>query len=89
MNLELLDMLEEHIKSFRDEAKLKKLKEAYDNLIQDDDSLFYSFILGSLYGSCLFIGDSYSSKELSEKEETEFNQWFYNHVKGLKIEKSL
>jgi hypothetical protein len=85
MDLELLDMLEEHIQSFRDERKIKALKEACNNLVESNESVPYSFLIGSLYGSCLFIRESYSSKKRSVDDEKEFNQWFYNHIKGLEL----
>lgn len=85
MDLELLDMLEEHIQSYRDETKIKALKEAYCNNVDGDDSMSYSFLIGSMYGSCAFIRDSYSSKKRSIKDEIAFNEWFYNHVKGLDL----
>ena len=87
MDLELLDMLEEHIQSFRDEAKIKAMMDACKMLIEKDDPASYSFLIGSLYGSCLFIRDSYSSKKQTENDEIAFNEMLYIHVKGLNISK--
>ena len=87
MDLELLDMLEEHIQAYSDLAKINAHKEAFNKLVQDDDSLSSVFLLGSLYGSCHFILESYSSRKPSEKDEAEFIQWLYNHIKGLNLTK--
>ena len=85
MDPELLEMLEEHIQSFRDEAYVTTLREACSRLVNSDDSEDYSFLIGSLYGSCLFIRDSYSSKPRSKEDENAFNEWFYSHVNGLDL----
>ena len=85
MDPELLEMLEEHIHSFRDEAYVTTLREACSRLVNSDDSEDYSFLIGSLYGSCLFIRDSYSSKPRSKEDENAFNEWFYSHVNGLDL----
>lgn len=82
MDPELLDMLDELVQSYRSEDKIRNLKDSFKRLVEDPDVAF-SFLIGCLYGSCLYIVESYSSKTFNEKEEKELTEIIYNYIKDV------
>ena len=83
MDPELLDMLAEHIQSYRNEEKIRYLRDSFERLVEDPDASFFSYLMGCLYGSCLFLVESYTSKTFTEKEEKQLNEIINTQIKGV------
>jgi hypothetical protein len=70
---ELMETVIEIIQSYSDESNLKSLLEFWKRIenVSNDDCL-KSFLMGSVYGQCLFLFKSYYKKEcLNRKRDFE------------------
>jgi hypothetical protein len=84
MDAELVEMLEEEFQRYSDDAKIAELLNTWKNLGLDfDEKCVKVFMIGSVYGSCLFILNSFNNYSSDEKIKEEFVKTFYSHIRGL------
>ncbi len=83
MDVELVEMLEEEFQRYSDETRINELLNVWKDLGLDfNENCIKSFMIGSVYGSCLFILNSFNTYK-SDKKKVEFVRIFYSHMKGL------
>ena len=80
MDPDLLQIFEELYKSYKDQDKIKQITQMCETL-RGKKGNKHDFLIGSFYGSSLYLFETFSSNEVNNKEE--FNNLLKNHVEGL------
>ena len=84
MDAELVEMLEEEFQRYSDETRINELFTTWKNLGLDfDEECVKAFMIGSVYGSCLFIINSFNNYSSDKRIKQEFVKRFNSHIRGL------
>ena len=86
MDSELLDMLNDIIHSYSDEEYVEQLHEFYHRIESDiGEGNWKTFLLGSLYGQCLFLFNSYYTHSVDPTWKKDYDQLVSQLVKGYRF----
>ncbi|MFW6109092.1 MAG: hypothetical protein ACOC6N_01455 [archaeon] len=84
MDSDLLEMIEEEIQSYTDKTKIKKLLRARRTITEKTDKeCMKEFLIGSVYGSCMFLYRTFMYGQTNSDIEEEFTKTISRRIKGL------
>ena len=87
MDSDFLEIIDEIIQFYQDRARVEELAGFWERIGEGvDGDCGEAFLLGSVYGQCLFLFNSYFDRKMKEEARAKFKKLVYAQISMLKKE---